>query len=540
MGVRKSVSPLLHVHSLLGLRWCLLPLVVLASSGSVLVACELAGSFAVWSLAVIFADASQNQKSQAGVLLITCIVLTVAALSTLPLVGLEVGAMAIIYLGLAGGIASVFGWRVKAVLYAAWAVGEAIAGVAVSGGLIWGAWKLLGTENGIEQDWLFLWCIFWGNGVLSLISLALVPLLLLRRFRKEELEALSPCGEEVSPWRCTSGIASPVEPPVKKCRQRSIRILLVLAASACACCMVAASAVFMMFHCFPPGLWLETMKPELPWACQGCFCANASADVLVTRNVKYGSAYSERDGSETELFLDVYRRSHHGSAKAPAVLMIHGGNFMGGSKDWELIATEAEHFARAGYVVFNIDYRVDGSFYLVDLPAVRAAVHDAKAAVRFIARHAEEYGVDATRIAAWGESAGGITAISMNSLASEGSSGNPGWPSNISVAVSISGTMWPFLVGDPSNPVRNITPWFNVHGTDDSIVFPFLPVMTHTYLLARGMPATRNRIVWVKGAGHVPWGTSSPLDVSSSLRPLIFDYLSNVMDLSPLCATNKG
>ena len=40
--------------------------------------------------------------------------------------------------------------------------------------------------------------------------------------------------------------------------------------------------------------------------------------------------------------------------------MIHGGNFMGGSKDWELIATEAEHFARAGYVVFNIDYRVDG------------------------------------------------------------------------------------------------------------------------------------------------------------------------------------
>ena len=44
--------------------------------------------------------------------------------------------MAIIYLGLAGGIASVFGWRVKAVLYAAWAVGEAIAGVL---GAEWGA-----------------------------------------------------------------------------------------------------------------------------------------------------------------------------------------------------------------------------------------------------------------------------------------------------------------------------------------------------------------------------------------------------------------
>ena len=40
----------------------------------------------------------------------------------------------------------------------------------------------------------------------------------------------------------------------------------------------------------------------------------------------------------------------------------------------------------------------------------------------------------------------------------------------------ISGTMWPFLVAAPTNHIRNVTPWFNVHGADDHIVFPFLPV----------------------------------------------------------------
>lgn len=152
------------------------------------------------------------------------------------------------------------------------------------------------------------------------------------------------------------------------------------------------------------------------------------------------------------------------------------------------MVSEAFYFARAGFVVFNMDYRLDGSNYLVELGAVREAVHDAKAAVRFIASHAKAFGVDASRIAAWGESAGGIIATrrlavlgirlavrGMNSLASEGRSGHPLAMSNISAAVSISGTMWPFLVADPTNqPVPAVTPWFNVHSSKDGIVFPFL------------------------------------------------------------------
>eukprot|EP00438_Fugacium_kawagutii_P004478 Skav232401 [mRNA] locus=scaffold1077:664272:664718:- [translate_table: standard] len=138
--------------------------------------------------------------------------------------------------------------------------------------------------------------------------------------------------------------------------------------------------------------------------------------------------------------------------------------------------SEASYFARAGYVAFNMDYRLDGSTYLVQVAAVRDAVHDAKAAVRYIVEHAATFGVDPHRIAAWGESAGGITAASLNALASEGSSGNPGARSNVSAAVSISGTMWPFLVAAPRNHPRDVAPWFDVHGTKDSTVFAFLAV----------------------------------------------------------------
>ena len=76
----------------------------------------------------------------------------------------------------------------------------------------------------------------------------------------------------------------------------------------------------------------------------------------------------------------------------------------------------------------------------------------------------------------------------MNSLASEGLSGHPEGKSNISAAVSISGTMWPFLVADPGNqPVPAVTPWFNLHSRKDPIVFPFLAAACSLQALYKGL-----------------------------------------------------
>lgn len=43
----------------------------------------------------------------------------------------------------------------------------------------------------------------------------------------------------------------------------------------------------------------------------------------------------------------------------------------------------------------------------------------------------------------------------------------------------------------------------------------FAEVMTHVYLLAKGVPDIENRLVWVPGDYHVPWGSHSRLDMSA-------------------------
>eukprot|EP00435_Cladocopium_sp_Y103_P028996 s3168_g7.t1 len=364
----------------------------------------------------------------------------------------------------------------------------------------------------------------------------MLPLLLLRIFREAkdayrpqmELQVIGACSDELAepPIEVERGISRSFEPSTRCARRLSIG-----SAAACVACMVLCTAVFLFLHVIAPGQSLESLSGQAKaQVCDSCFCENVSPDVGVVYDLKYGSAYSERHGQEVDLLLDVHRPTVAPSSKAPAVLLIHGGNFIGGSKQAGIMEAEALYFARAGFVVFNMNYRLEGSTYLVELSAVRDAVHDAKAAVRFIVDQAESFGVDPTRIAAWGESAGGITAISMNSVSSEGSSGNPGLSSNISAAVSLSGTMWPFLVASPRNEVLRDTPWFNVHSKGDSVVYPFLAVMTHVYLLAKGVPDVENRLLWVAGAQHVPWSSS----VSATVRPVVLNFLSDVMDLKAI------
>lgn len=533
---------LLRCHILLGLRWCFVPLTVLLLSGSVLVACQLGGHYAAWSLALLLADGSAALGSdrKASILLTLALTLSAAALFCLPIMGIEAVAAMIIYLVISGMACrscrsrskATFSEKLQRLLFAAWA-GEAVLGIAVSAGLLYAASTLLADETGpIERQWVFFWRLLCINCAASVLSFLMLPLLLLRIFREPkdayrpqmELQVIGACSElePIEDQRISRN-----EPSTRWARRR--RGLFVGSAAACVACMVLCTAVFLFFHLLAPGQSLESLAKAQ--VCDSCFCGNVSLDVEMVYDLKYGSAYSERHGQEVDLLLDVYRPTVALGWKAPAVLLIHGGNFIGGSKQAGIMEAEALYFARAGFVVFNMNYRLEGSTYLVELSAVRDAVHDAKAAVRFIVDQAESFRLDPTRIAAWGESAGGITAISMNSVSSEGSSGNPGLSSNISAAVSLSGTMWPFLVASPRNEVLRDTPWFNVHSKADSVVYPFLAVMTHVYLLAKGVPDPENRLVWVSGAEHVPWSPS----VRATVRPLVLNFLAEVMNLKLLC-----
>lgn len=88
----------------------------------------------------------------------------------------------------------------------------------------------------------------------------------------------------------------------------------------------------------------------------------------------------------------------------PVVVWVHGGGYAGGDRrrtpDPVRFATLFPSVLNAGMALVSIDYRLGRE------AVFPAAVHDAKAALRWLARYADVLGVDASRVGMWGESAG--------------------------------------------------------------------------------------------------------------------------------------
>ena len=91
----------------------------------------------------------------------------------------------------------------------------------------------------------------------------------------------------------------------------------------------------------------------------------------------------------------------------PAVVFLHGGGWRVGSRHSigpayaAAAPTPFERLAQAGIAVASVDYRLSGE------ATWPTQLHDAKAAVRWLRARSDELGIDADRVAAWGESAGG-------------------------------------------------------------------------------------------------------------------------------------
>jgi acetyl esterase/lipase len=191
--------------------------------------------------------------------------------------------------------------------------------------------------------------------------------------------------------------------------------------------------------------------------------------VLVTSDIAYGQAIDEYGEMET-LLLDLYEPEGDTEMERPAFVWIHGGGFTGGDKADSLHVEIATRFAKRGYAATSINYRLrEGDYFEPDDPdlpqVVAEAQHDAQAAVRWLRANAAAYRIDPDRIAVGGTSAGAITALCVNYNSSDpGDSGNPGYPSDTSAGVSISGAMAPLLMesGEP--------PALMVHGTEDTRV----------------------------------------------------------------------
>ena len=193
--------------------------------------------------------------------------------------------------------------------------------------------------------------------------------------------------------------------------------------------------------------------------------------VTTTTDITYGRA-PDASGTPVDLKLDLYQPTGDTSTSRPALVWVHGGGFTMGDKSSG--AGRAAFFARLGYVAVSINYRLlspDGcggnpNPTPVCQNAALEAQHDAQAAVRWLRANAATYKVDTSRIAMAGGSAGAVTSVLAATHSEDpGTSGNPGFPSDIRAAVSVSGGM-------PTNELIDAgdSPTIFIHGTEDHVV----------------------------------------------------------------------
>lgn len=123
--------------------------------------------------------------------------------------------------------------------------------------------------------------------------------------------------------------------------------------------------------------------------------------VAVVRDLIY------RDEEGRRRTLDLYLPAEPGSGPRPAIVAIHGGSWVGGSK--REYGPQFARFARHGFVVAVVDYQLARP----GAPSWDGALDDVGLAVDWLADRARVYQIDPDRIAAIGTSAGGLLAAHL-------------------------------------------------------------------------------------------------------------------------------
>ncbi|HTY39332.1 MAG TPA: alpha/beta hydrolase [Bacteroidota bacterium] len=244
---------------------------------------------------------------------------------------------------------------------------------------------------------------------------------------------------------------------------------------------------------------------------------NAVNSYRITPNIVYSTA----NGYDCK--LDLYARA--GSATPlPVVLYIHGGGWVGGTKETALM--NLLPYFELGIHVINVEYR------LARVSLAPAAVQDCRLALRWVFKNAKQYGFDTTKVIVTGGSAGGHLALTTGMLdASYGFDYPTDWdyagvepkvaaiinwfgitdvkellagpnkqdyavdwlanlPNKEAVASSVS----------PINMVRKgLPPIFTVHGDKDQLVPYTQAVRLHEALTKAGVP---NQMITIPGGKH--------------------------------------
>jgi len=156
-----------------------------------------------------------------------------------------------------------------------------------------------------------------------------------------------------------------------------------------------------------------------------------AAELVVPDNVVFerGIEFSNPDAQQLQLNL---ARPKNASSALPVVLCIHGGGFRAGNRDGNNAL--CLKLAQRGFVAATASYRLAPKYQFP------AAVHDVKAAVRWLRANAAKYQMDPARIGVTGDSAGGHLAQFLGVTAGvkefEGQGGNADQSSSVACVVN--------------------------------------------------------------------------------------------------------
>lgn len=243
--------------------------------------------------------------------------------------------------------------------------------------------------------------------------------------------------------------------------------------------------------------------------------ATASAyEARIFPNITYGVTAGH------ELKLDVLTAGPKTESR-PTLIYIHGGGWAGGTK--EEYAWFTLPFIASGMNVVNVEYRVSS------VSLAPAAVEDCRCALRWVFRHAQEYGFDTRKLVLDGHSAGGHLSLMTGMLnASAGFDNNCPGKEDLRVAAIINyfgitdvpdvlegknqqdwAVAWFGSLPDrmelakrlsPLTYVRTgLPPIITIHGTKDALVPYQEAVRLHEALDRAGAP---NELVTIPGGGH--------------------------------------
>ena len=129
--------------------------------------------------------------------------------------------------------------------------------------------------------------------------------------------------------------------------------------------------------------------------------AQALNNALTPQGIEAKRDIAYADTENPRQRLDLYLPKKRASDKPlPVIVFIHGGGWKGGDKAGGI--SQVGRFVSSGnFAGVSVGYRLTGE---AQWPA---QIHDCKAAIRWIKGHAKELGLDASKIAVWGSSAGG-------------------------------------------------------------------------------------------------------------------------------------